>query len=127
MRLSLFYILLALSPLLALAQTPPVPTVTLSWTAVTTMNDGTPVPTGQSVSYNIYGGHTATGPWTLAANVLTSGSIRPGVELGSDCYYITSLVNSVESLPTTPICLTVTEAAATVPSTPTGVTAKQTQ
>lgn len=131
MKHSIAFLLILLTTLgLALAQaqtTAPVPAVTLSWTSVTTMNDGTPIPSTKSVSYNIYGSHAATGPWALAANVLTSGSVRSGVALGSDCYYITAVVNSVESLPTAPVCITVSEAASTVPSMPTTLTGKQTQ
>jgi hypothetical protein len=114
---------------LAVAQTPAVtPTITLKWLAMTTMSDGSPIPAGQSASYNIYGGHTATGPWSAPINVTTVGSVRTGVALGVDCYYITAVVNKVEGLPVTPACVTVAEGTvSTVPGTPTGFTATQTQ
>lgn len=101
------------------------PAVTIHWAAITTMNDGTPIPSGTAVSYNLYGSHAPTGPWTGPTNILGTSTIRYGVAVGDDCYYLTSLVNGKESLPTTPFCLNVTNTPSTVPSTPTNVVITQ--
>lgn len=103
------------------------PTLNLTWQPVTTMSDGTPIPMGHQVTYNIYGGHSVTGPFTLAANVNTTSAVRNNVDLGVDCYQVTAVVNSVESLPTPTICVTVTETVSTVPSAPLNLAVKQTQ
>ena len=115
---------MALMGNVALATTP---SLKLSWQPVTTMSDGTAIPAGQAVSYNVYGGHTLTGPFTLATNVSTTTTVRSNVDLGVDCYEITAVVNAVESDPTPVICLTVTESVSTVPSSPLNLVVTQTQ
>lgn len=118
--------LLSLVTLCVFAQTPdptqPQPSITIHWGAVTTMNDGTPIPSTLSVSYNLYGGHSATGPWSAPISILGTSTVRYGVAIDTDCYYVTAVVNGKESLPTTPACVTVTAAApSTVPSAPTNL------
>lgn len=116
-------LLLTLITLSAFAQTATGPSVTLKWDPVVTMNDGTPIPAGVAVSYNLYGGHSATGPWSAPITILGTSTIRNGVALGPLCYYLTAVVGTKESLPTAPACINVTDAAAsTVPSAPTNVT-----
>ena len=117
--------LLSLITLTAVAQSGPPPSITIRWGAVTTMNDGSPVPTNAAVSYNLYGGKSPTGPWSAPVNILGTSTIRNGVDLGPDCYYVTSVVNGKESLPTTPQCITVTATPSTVPSPPTNLTIVQ--
>lgn len=118
-------------PFLAFAQTPPVtppvPTVTLKWNAVTMMSDGNPIPSGVSVSYNVYGAHTASGPWILAANVFGTSSTRSNVEIGNDCYTLTAVISGKESAQVSPICVNVTPSVSTVPASPSGLSVTQTQ
>lgn len=104
-----------------------IPTLKLSWQPVTTMSDGTPIASGTQVSYNVYGGHTLTGPFSLATNVTTTTAIRSNVDVGVDCYRITAVVNGVESDPTPVICVTVTQTVSTVPSSPLNLVLTQTQ
>lgn len=101
------------------------PSVTLKWDPVTTMDDGTPIPANAAVSYNLYGGHAATGPWAAAINLLGTSTIRNGVALGPLCYYLTALVNGKESLPTMTQCLNVTATPSSVPSAPTNLVVTQ--
>lgn len=105
------------------AQIPP--SVTLRWQPVTTMNDGSPLPSNATISYNLYGSHNAAGPWSAAVNVLGTSTIRSGVDLGPLCYYVTSLVNGKESLPSATACVNVTATASSVPSAPQNVTITQ--
>lgn len=108
------------------AQTPPPGTsVTIRWNAVTTMNDGTPLPAGTSVTYNLYGGHNPGGPWSAPISLQGTSTIRYGVDLGQLCYYETATVNGKESLPSPVSCITVTATPSTVPSAPTNLTISQ--
>lgn len=96
--------------------------VNIHWAAVTTMNDGSPIPSGVSVSYNLYGGHSPTGPWSAPIQILGTSTVRYGVSVGDDCYYVTAVVNGKESLPTQPGCVTVTaQAPSTTPAAPTNL------
>jgi hypothetical protein len=128
---SFLAVLLSVVALSVFAQTPttppPGPAVTIRWGAVTTMVDGTPVPTNATVSYNLYGGHNAAGPWSAPIPILGTSTIRYGVDTGPLCYEVTAVVNGVESLPTAPFCLNVTAVPATVPSAPTNVQVTQNQ
>ena len=105
---------LLLTSLDVCAQTPP--TITVKWDAITTMNDGSPA-TGP-VTYNLYGGHSETGPWSAPIPLVGTSTIRTGVALGLDCYFATAVVNGVESVPTAVGCVTVTATVSTVPATP---------
>lgn len=100
-----------------------VPTLTLTWQPVTTMSDGTPIAAGVAVTYNVYGGHVATGPFSLATTVSTTATTRTNVSLGLDCYYVTAVVATVESAGSAVACITVTAVApppvvSTTPATP---------
>jgi hypothetical protein len=100
-----------------------VPTLTLTWQAVTTMSDGTPIAAGVAVTYRIYGGHSATGPFSLATTVSTTAATRTNVSVGLDCYYVTAVVASVESAGSAVACITVTAGGpppvvSTTPATP---------
>lgn len=103
------------------------PSVTLRWDPVTTMDDGSPIPANAAVSYNLYGSHSATGPWAAAINLLGTSTVRNGVALGPLCYYLTALVNGKESLPTATACINVTATPSSVPSSPTNLTVSQNQ
>jgi hypothetical protein len=107
-----------------------VPTLTLTWQPVTTMSDGTPIAAGVVVTYNIYGGHVATGPFALATTVSTTAATRTNVALGLDCYYVTAVVNAVESAGSAVACITVTAngpppVVSTTPATPLNLLVKQ--
>jgi hypothetical protein len=117
--------LACLIPVLALAQT--APTLKLSWQAVTSMSDGSPLPPGATVSYNVYGGHALTGPFSLAGNVTTLANVRTNVAVGLDCYQVTAVVNAVESVATPAVCVTVTASVSPVPATPLNLLITQTQ
>lgn len=127
---SFLAILLSIVAFSVFAQTtthPPGPAVTIRWGAVTTMVDGTPIPTNATISYNLYGGHNASGPWSAPVSIVGTSTIRYGVDVGPLCYYITSVVNGKESLPSPTACLNVTAVPATVPSAPTNVQVTQNQ
>lgn len=113
------------------AQAQTAPAITAHWDVVTAMSDGTPIPAGKLVSYNLYGGHSASGPWTLAINTTALSVVRSGVSVGIDCYQLTSMIGSTESAPTTSICVTITGGlpppVSTTPATPTGFSVLQTQ
>lgn len=123
---SFFAILLSVVALSVFAQTGPPPSVTIRWSAVTTMDDGSPVPSNATISYNLYGGKTPTGPWSAPISILGTSTIRNGVDTGQLCYYLEAVVNGKVSLPTTPACVNVVAAApSTVPNAPTNVTVVQ--
>ncbi len=120
---ALFGIALALMAYGVQAQTTPVtPSVTVVWDAITTMNDGTPIPSNATITYNLYGGHNAAGPWSAPVQVLGTSTVRHGVDVGPLCYYVTAVVNGKESLPSTTACINVTATSSTVPSAPGNVT-----
>lgn len=118
----LLAILLPLITLSVFAQSGPAPSVTIRWVAPTTMDDGSPIPSNAVISYNLYGGHTPTGPWSTPIPILGTSTIRNGVDTGQLCYYVTTVVNGKESLPTTPQCVNVTPTPSTIPNPPTNVT-----
>lgn len=123
---SFLAILLSVVALSIFAQTGPPPSVTIRWTAPTTMDDGSPVPSSATISYNLYGGKTPTGPWSAPISILGTSTIRNGVDTGQLCYYLEAVVNGKVSLPTTPACVNVVPAApSTVPNAPTNVTIAQ--
>lgn len=108
------------------AQTPAAPSVTVRWSAVTAMTDGTLPPS--PVSYNVYGSHSASGPWSLGGNTTALSSVRPGVSLGLDCYTVTAVVAGVESAQAVPACITVVPVVvpvSKVPAAPTAVSVTQ--
>lgn len=122
---SFIAILLSMVVFSVAAQSGPPPSITIRWSPVTTMNDGSPIPSGTSVSYNLYGGKTPTGPWSAPINILGTSTVRNGVDLGTLCYYLEAVVNGKVSLPTTPQCINVTPTPSTIPAAPTNVTIVQ--
>lgn len=114
---------------IAWAQTSTGANVTISWQAVTKDDKGNPLPAGSAVTYNVYGSHSASGPWTLAINTSALLTVRQNVEIGTDCYTMAATFNGVESVRETPICLTITGPLPVVitPAAPAGFVAVQTQ
>jgi hypothetical protein len=80
----------------AMSQTPP--TAQLSWTAVTTYADGTAIPSGVAVTYNVYQGPTATSLTKVASGVtaLTS-TITTGLSDGQTYFWsVTAVAGGLE-------------------------------
>lgn len=83
------------------------PVIAWGWPAVTALPNGQPIPAGATVTYNLYGSLTKTGPWTkVSVNGLSY--VAQGAPIGDYCYYLTSVINGVESPPGEVDCSTVT-------------------
>ncbi len=107
--------------------------LTLSWNAVTTDSDGNPLPSGSSVTYNIYGGMQRQA-LALLGNVSTLSNVRTNVNVGTLCYAVSAVVvtptstTGVEGAQTGTICTTVDAPPPpkpAVPAAPTGLTIQQ--
>ena len=122
--------LLLLAPLLAFAAPP---SVTVSWTPSITRADGTLLGTSP-VTFNVYQGASANGPWTTVPNSAVlmsnyssvSGSVMINAGLpisGLVCFYVTEVETATlaESSPSVAACKTIT---ASPPNPPAGVTVK---
>lgn len=84
----------------------------LSWSAVTTDANGKALPSGSSVSYNVWGAAQGQ-PLRFLANVTTTTHVRPNVDPGTACYAVSAVLVTqnttagVEGAQTTPVCTTV--------------------
>lgn len=102
----------------------------LSWNAVTVDNAGKPLPSGATVTYNVYGAQQGQ-PLKLVANVTTTTAVRSNVDVGSDCYAVTALVTPAsiiqtqESLQTATICSSVAAPLPASPAVPTNLQIQQ--
>lgn len=82
---------------IAHAQTPPAPSATLSWSAVTQYTDGTAITA--PVTYNVYQGTSATTMVKVATGVTAlTQSITTGLSDGNTYFWsVTAVVAGVES------------------------------
>lgn len=87
--------------------------VTVSWTKPTLNTDGSAI-TG-TVSYNMYEGTSATGPWTKVLGQLSAVAEELSTITAGNCFAVTAVVASVESALSTGVCLK-------QPDAPTGLT-----
>jgi hypothetical protein len=85
---------------IANAQTVVWPVIAWGWAPVA-------APTGATVTYNLYGSTSATGPWSKISVTGTS-YVAQGVAVGTYYYYLTYVLNGVESDPSEIDSITVT-------------------
>jgi hypothetical protein len=122
--------LLALAVLVAAgasAQTTPATyQVTVNYTAPTQYIDGTPIPAGTVITYNVYAGTAGPASETLAqTNVRFSSALLSGYTAGQTVYIeVTALVNGVESPRSAEVSVAV-KAPVKQSASPSGVTASQ--
>lgn len=92
-RITLF-LLLALASFLAVAQT--APTATITFSAPTTYADGSAIPTGVALTYNLYqGAKGATKP--KVGSVSSPATITTGLLAGqSYCWQVSAVANGIE-------------------------------
>jgi hypothetical protein len=135
-RCAVFGLALAVLSLSCLAETSGV-SLTLSWNAVTTDSDGNLLPSGSSVTYNIYGGMQGQA-LALIGNVTGLSNVRTNVNVGTLCYAVSAVVvtptstTGVEGAQTGTICTTVTASPPpppkpAVPGVPSGFSIQQTK
>ena len=91
------------------------PSATLSWGPPTQYVDGTTIPSGTTITYNVYQGRTAT---TLGTTPAATGvtavtdTIATGLMDGvTYCWAVTAVVNGLESAQTPAVCKTFPPAA----------------
>lgn len=102
--------------------------VTLSWDPVTVDSKGVALPSGSSVSYNVYGAPQGQ-PLKLLANITTTKNVRSNVNPGTACYAISAVLASVEGAQTEVLCTTIDPTSPPppiTPGTPSGFTIQQT-
>lgn len=99
----LFFALLCMAVIPAVAQAAD-PAV-ISFSAVTGYTDGTAIPAGTAISYNIYQGLQGQ-PKLVVANITTTGTtIATGLVTGSTyCFSATAVVNGVEGAQSNEAC-----------------------
>jgi hypothetical protein len=96
------------------------PTCTLSWGAVTTYTDGTPIPSTSPVTYGVYISTTNVKPTTPTTTVSgTSFAFTGGT--GQHYTWLTARAGGQESAPTTALPFV---RSLGVPATPSGVTVR---
>ncbi len=80
--------------------------LTLRWVAPTAYTDGTKIPAGAAITYNVYGAHQGVTPLPkLAGGVTTLSNVRYNVDVGTQCYAVSAVVDGVESAPTVAVCV----------------------
>jgi hypothetical protein len=121
MRRLLAALLLAAVPTIASAEGVVCgPTCTLSWGAVTTYTDGTPIPSTSPVTYGVYISTTNVKPATPTTTVSgTSFAFTGGT--GQHYTWLTARAGGQESAPTTALPFV---RSLGVPATPSGVTVR---
>lgn len=97
--------------------TTPDSSLTVAWLPPTTYVDGTVIPSGTAITYNLYGALKGAPKTAVLTGFVGLSSIQ-AVTPGNWCYAITSVVASVESSPTTEICSIMTAPSPPAPSAP---------
>lgn len=106
--------------------------VHLSWSPVTTDNTGKVLPTGTSVTYNVYGAKQGQ-PLAVLANITATSNVRSNVDPGTACYSVTALVapatalQAPESLQVPTVCTTIAAPPPVKPAAPAAPTNFQLQ
>ncbi len=70
---------------------------TLTWTAPTTYEDGTAILSGEIVSYKVYYGQTASGPYTLS-RVVTFPNTTTTITVPKGTWYFVSTATTTNGL-----------------------------
>lgn len=89
--------------------------ITLNWVAPTLNTDGSAITA--ALTYNLYS-VTTTASTSLQTGITGLTNQRTNLNAGTPCYALTAVANTLESAPTTPICVLVTSA----PNAPTSIT-----
>jgi hypothetical protein len=110
------------------AQTPTTGSIDLAYTAPTEYTDGTAIPTGTAITYNVYMGTTAGGESAtpVQTSVRYTSAVVSGLTVGTTYYFtVTAVVNGVEGPRSVEASATVPAATPTVetPAAPGGLTA----
>lgn len=92
-------------------------TLTLTWIAPTTYENGQPIAAGTAITYNLYGAVQGQPLVQLDNDITATTAIRTHVDPGVRCYAVTAVVAGVESAQTAPVCTTI----AAPPSAPSGL------
>lgn len=93
-------------------------TATLTWSAVTQMTDGSPVPADKQVTYRIYQNSVVVLATTPLLTFTVQNLTGPGVTV---CWKIRAVVDGRESASSNEACKTL--ANSTIPEAPTNLTA----
>lgn len=113
LRIAILSLLLGVSPLLYAAptcvvdNTGGVPRATINFTAPTVQTDGTPIPTGTVLTYNLYQSTTSGAEVKVASSTTLSITVNTGIVDGTTYYwYVTTSDTSGEGPPSNEVCKT---------------------
>jgi hypothetical protein len=65
-------------------------TAVVTWTAPTADTNGSPLPSGATLTYSVYRAATASGTFVLLASGITGLSYSDTAATGAPCYYVTA-------------------------------------
>jgi hypothetical protein len=99
---------------LALAQTPPIPSLTWYWTAPSQFTDGNAIPSTDTITYNVMLGTAGPGSELATANqtgdrfpsAVTSGAYTAGMKVCVQVVAVDSAANTIPSPPSVEFCQT---------------------
>jgi len=94
--------------------------LTVACTAPTKFTDGTSIPAGTTITYNLYGALQGQSKVLLTPTPLaTCQSVRTSVKPGTQCYEATAIIGGIESAHTLETCVAVAAPAPQPPGQPT--------
>lgn len=100
-----FASLLALTLLAASALAQSANTATITFSPPTTLADGTALPAGSALSYNVYQGEKGAAKVKVATISASPGSIASGLSTGKAyCFELTAVLSGLESVHTNEAC-----------------------
>lgn len=91
-------VVMGVSLWLAVANAQTARSATISFTRPTQFTDGTTIPTGTTITYNVYQGARGSTSKTRVGTITgTSTTINSGLQPGEYCWQVTTVANGAES------------------------------
>lgn len=76
----------------------------LDWSSPTKFVDGSLIPSGSTISYNLYAARRGETKTVIQSGITQTGMLRTGIPAGDWCWQLTAVVNGVESDRSVEVC-----------------------
>lgn len=78
--------------------------VQLDWSSPTKFVDGSLIPSGSTISYNLYAARKGETKTVIVSGIKDTGMLRTGIPVGEWCWQLTAVIGGVESDRSPEVC-----------------------
>lgn len=78
--------------------------VQLDWSSPTKFVDGSLIPSGSTISYNLYAARRGETKTVIQSGITSTGMLRTSIPVGEWCWQLTAVVGGIESDRSVEVC-----------------------